>query len=138
MIQINPYLNYTGNCEEAFNFYRSVFGGEFTYFSRMGDIPEMEVNDQDKNKVMHVSLPIGENILMGSDVPSSMDSSTAIGNNISISVNLDNSDEARRIFEALAEGGVITMPLGETFWSPLFGMCIDKFGIPWMVGVDYA
>jgi PhnB protein len=133
MIQINPYLNYTGNCEEAFNFYKSVFGGEFTCFNRMGDIPDMEVTEQDKNKIMHVSLNIGGRLLMGSDVPSSIGSSNMIGNNISVLVIFDDKDETKRTFEAIAEDGKITMPLIETLWSPLFGKCIDKFGIPWMI-----
>ena len=141
MAQISPYLNFTGNCEEAFNFYKSVFGGEFPYVGRYKDMPKSEgehAGQIDEEKIMHISLPISkETILMGSDVGGEWGSHTVVGNNIQLSVNAESEDEAKRIFESLSEGGRVTMPLEKTFWGALFGMFIDKFGIYWMVNYDY-
>ena len=137
MIKINPYLTFMGNCEEAFNFYRSVFGGEFPYVGRFKDMPESsgnKVSDAEKEKIMHISLPISdETVLMGSDTSEGFGQPVEAGNNFSISINTDSVEEATRIFNALSEGGRINMPLEKTFWNAYFGMMTDKFGIHWMV-----
>jgi PhnB protein len=141
MAQINPYLNFNGNCEEAFNFYKSVFGGEFPMISRYSDMPSAEGQEPmnvDGEKIMHVSLPISkETVLMGSDIGGEWAKHSVVGNNIQLSVNADSEEEADRIFKSLSEGGRVTMPLEKTFWGALFGMFIDKFGIYWMVNYDY-
>jgi len=140
MATINPYLTFKGNCEEAFNFYKSVFGGEFPYIGRFKDMPsEHPIPDSEKEKLMHVSLPISkETILMGSDSSEAFGQATVIGNNFSISLNTESEDEAKKLFDALSEGGKLTMPLEKTFWNALFGMFTDKFGINWMVNYDYG
>ncbi len=136
MVTINPYLNFKGNSEEALEFYQSVFGGELA-IHRFADAPEtFKVPVSDLTKLMHVSLQIGNNFLMASDTMESMGNKFIKGNNFHISVNTDSKKEADRIFEALAEGGTVTMDLQDTFWGSYFGMLIDKFGIPWMI--DYA
>lgn len=139
MTTTNMYLNFKGNCEEAFNFYKSVFGGEFSYLGYFSTIPESDeyrVPDADKNKVLHVGLPIGTSVLMGSDVGSEMEPYFVQGNNFSVSVTAENKAETDRIFNALVEGGKITMPLQNTFWGDYFGMLTDKFGISWMVSFN--
>lgn len=138
MKTLNPYLNFNGNCEEAFDFYKSVFGGDFSYKSRFGEMPGAEnVPESAKNLIMHVALPISaETILMGSDSSEEYGRVTSFGDNISLSIGSDSPEEVKTIFEKLSEGGNITMPLEKTFWSPLFGMLTDKFGINWMVMVE--
>jgi len=137
MATVNPYLNFPGTCEEAFNFYKSVFGGEFGYIGRFGEMPPQEgytVPESDKNKIMHVSLPLANgSMLMGSDSGGEWLPSFNAGNNISLSINASSKEEADKIFNALAEGGKVTMPLAKTFWSDYFGMCTDKFDIHWMM-----
>lgn len=136
MVTINPYLNFNGNSEEAFKFYQSVFGGELA-MHRFSDTPESsKMAKSDLNKLMHVSLPIGNNFLMASDTMESMGHKFTQGNNFHISVNTDSKEEADRIFKALAEGGTVKMDLQDTFWGSYFGMLEDKFGIHWMI--DYA
>jgi PhnB protein len=138
MAKVNPYLNFNGTAEAAFNLYKNVFGGEFTQLSKFKDVPSDSIlSDEDANRVMHVGLHISaETILMASDTLSSMQPVNE-GNNISISVDTASEDEATRIFNGLAEGGQITMPLDKTFWGAYFGMCTDAFGINWMVNYDY-
>lgn len=139
MISINPYLNFPGNTEEAFNFYKSVFGGEFIGgISRFAGTPDGEnLSAADKEKVMHVALPVGKtNILMATDALESMGQKVQPGNNIHLSVSTESEAEADKIYEALVDGGTATMPLAHMFWGAYFGMCIDKFGISWMVGYD--
>jgi PhnB protein len=140
MAQINPYLTFNGTCEAAFNFYKSVFGGEFPYIGKFKDMPPTEghkMSDADGEKIMHVSLPIGGGtILMGSDTGGEWSSNFKEGNNFSISINADSTEEASRIFNGLSAGGTVTMPLARTFWSELFGMFTDKFGISWMMSYD--
>lgn len=140
MARINPYLTFLGNCEQAFNFYKSVFGGEFSYVGRFSEMPE-DVNharsEDDNNKIMHISLPISkETILMGSDTGGEWGANTVIGNNVSISIGAGSKEEADRLFNGLSEGGKITMPLENTFWGDYFGMCTDQFGINWMVSFN--
>jgi PhnB protein len=139
MATINPYLAFNGNCEEAFDFYKSVFGGEFRLVSRFKDMPSMpgqEIPENMKQRIMHVSLPISnETILMGSDSNRAMGDVT-MGQNISISVNAADKREADKIFNSLSSGGKITLPIADMFWGAYFGMLVDKFGIFWMVSSE--
>ncbi len=139
MATTNVYLNFNGNCEEAFNFYKSVFGGEFGYLGRFGEMPESEeykVSEADKNKIMHVSLAIGNSILMGSDTGEEYGKNYVQGNNFSVSVTAASKKEADELFAGLAVGGQVTMPMNDTFWGDYFGMLTDKFGINWMIGFN--
>lgn len=139
MTTVNIYLTFDGNCEEAFKFYQSVLGGElqFNRFSEMPDNPEYPMKDEDKNKIMHVSLPISEETaLMGSDIMENYGPPFVQGNNFSISVHPETKAAADRIFRGLSAGGNATMPLADAFWGSYFGMLTDKFGINWMVNVD--
>lgn len=140
MATVNVYLTFNGNCEEAFNFYKSVFGGEFPYIGRFGEMPPSEdgkANPEDANKIMHVSLPISkETMLMGSDTGGEWSAHFKQGTNYAISINTDSREEADKLFNGLSEGGKVTMPLANTFWGAYFGMFTDKFGINWMVNYD--
>lgn len=139
MATTNTYLNFNGNCEEAFLFYKSVFGGEFTYIGRFGEMPpseEFSVSEADKDKVMHVSLPIGSSVLMGSDNGEHYAASFVKGNNFSVSINAESREEADKLFNGLSVGGQATMPMSDTFWGAYFGMFTDRFGINWMVNYD--
>jgi Uncharacterized protein conserved in bacteria len=138
-IGINPYLNFNGQAEEAFNFYKSVFGGEFTIIQRMKDTAEgQKVPAHEQNRIMHVALPIGKNtMLMASDTLESMGHTHSVGNNLSISVSAESEQEANKIFNGLSVGGKAIMPLEKTFWGSYFGMLTDKFGVQWMVSYDY-
>jgi PhnB protein len=136
MLSVNPYLNFNGNTEEAFNFYKSVFGGEFITLQRFKDTPEgSKVSDKDKEKIMHISLPIGKgNILMATDAPESMGMEpVTFGNNFHLSLETETDAEADKIFKGLSAGGKIKMPLAKMFWGAYFGMLQDKFGVQWMV-----
>lgn len=139
MALINPYLNFGGNCEAAFNFYKSIFGGEFTDFQRFNEVPGESGDELPAGEgewIMHVALPIGQGtVLMGSDRTSRM-GEVIIGNNVQISIQTDSDAETKRLFNGLSAGGQVTMPLEETFWGARFGMCVDKFGIHWMVNQD--
>jgi|SRR5687767_4204432 len=140
MAQLSPYLIFNGNCEDAFNFYRTIFGGDFAMISKYKDMPETEkpIPDDLKEKIMHVALPVSrETWLMGSDSGDMYGLATQQGNNFSISINAETEDEARRIYDGLSEGGTIKMALEKTFWGALFGMFTDKFGIHWMMNYDY-
>lgn len=135
MAVINPYLTFYGNCEEALNFYKAILGGTFTYvgrFSEMPDDPNFLVAEEDKNKIMHISLQISaETILMASDAL--MGEGAAPCKSFSLSYAPDSKAEADRIFNALAEGGKITMPIADMFWGAYFGTVTDKYGVQWMV-----
>jgi PhnB protein len=138
MTTVNIYLNFNGNCREAFNLYLSVFCGEFPYIGTYGEMPAETgappLPDNMKNLIMHISLPISkETVLMGSDTGGEWAPEYKQGNNFSISVNVDSKEDADRIFKALSTGGNVTMPMNETFWQDYFGMLTDKFGINWMV-----
>jgi len=141
MATVNVYLTFTGKCEEAFDFYKSVFGGEFSYLGRFKDAPSMgtkEINEIDGNLILHVSLPISqETCLMGSDVTSDMAASIVQGNNFSISIDAKSKEEADNFFNLLSADGQITMPMSNTFWGAYFGMLTDKFGINWLVNFDH-
>jgi PhnB protein len=138
MAKVSTYLNFTRNTEEVFNFYKSVFGGEFTGgISRFSDIPPSEnmpaLPEEDKNLVMHVVLPIlGGHNLMGTDAPESMGFKVNFGNNVYINLEPDTREETKRLFTALSSGGKIEMELQEMFWGDFYGSCLDKFGVQWM------
>lgn len=141
MTTVNVYLTFPGTCRQAFDFYKSVFGGEFPYVGTFGEMPPQEgmppIPDEMKDQLMHISLPISkETVLMGSDAGGEWVPNLVAGNNFSISVNTDSTDEADRIFKALADGGKITMPIEKVFWGSYFGMATDKFGINWMVSCE--
>ncbi len=134
MALINPYLNFAGTAEEAFNFYKSVFGGEFAMVMRFSDTEHgANLSEEDKNKIMHIAFPIGGNMLMASDCLPSMGQTITNGTNFSISVSPDSLDEAQRIFNELSAGGNILAPFKKEFWGDYFGLFFDKFGIQWMV-----
>lgn len=140
MATVNVYLTFNGNCRQAFDFYKCVFGGEFPYIGTFGEMPPKEgkeTPEEDKDKIMHVSLPISkETILMGSDTGGEWASHHKEGNNFSISINAESREEADKLFNGLSEGGKVTMPMADTFWGAYFGMFTDKFGINWMVNYD--
>lgn len=141
MTTVNIYLTFNGNCKQAFDFYKSIFGGDFDYIGTFGEMPPQEdmppLPDEMKDQIMHVSLPISEGYsIMGSDTGGEWGASHQVGNNFSISVNADTKEKAEKFFNALADGGNITMPLGKTFWSDCYGMLTDKFGVNWMVSCD--
>lgn len=138
MIKLNPYLNFLGKTEEAFNFYKSVFGGEFVMLQRFRDVKDLPEKDKmseaDLNKIMHVSLPIGEQILMATDALESMGHTLTIGNNISLALGVDSKEEADRLWNALQKnGGKSDMPMQDMFWGDYFGMVDDTYGIKWMI-----
>lgn len=141
MATVNPYLTFNGTCEAAFLFYKSVFGGEFPYIGKFKDMPPVdgcpEMSEVDKEKIMHVSLPIStETVLMGSDTMEAMGQTTTVGNNFSISINATSKEEADNLFNGLSADGKVTMPMNKTFWGAYFGMFTDKFGINWMINFD--
>lgn len=136
MPSLNPYLNFNGNAGEAFEFYKSVFGGEY-HAMRFKDMPaEYQGSASEAEKIMHVSLPIGGgSILMGSDIPEQMDKAT-FGTNFFISINTDTQEEADKIFNGLSSGGQVFMPMADAFWGAYFGMLKDKFNVQWMVNFE--
>ena len=138
MTALNFYLNFKGNTEEAFEFYRSVLGGEFRNKQRFGETPHAEhLPANEHQMLMHIALPVNEHVtLMGSDVLESMGHAFVQGTNFSISLNPTARTEADRLFQGLSEGGTVTMPLQETFWGAYFGMFTDQFGIQWMVNCE--
>ncbi len=140
MVKLNPYLNFAGNAEEAFKFYKSVFGGELTQIVRFKDMPMPGVNipKADEAKVMHVGLQIGKDqTLMASDTLESLGQKLAPGNNVYISVHPDSKEEATRIFNALSAGGIIEMAIADQPWGDYWGNFKDKFGVQWMVNYSY-
>lgn len=138
MAKLNPYLNFDGTAEEAFNFYKSVFGGEFRGgIFKMGNAPGTEnLSDEEKNRVMHIALPIGADVLMASDIVPSFGQTLTVGNNNYVSVFPDSREEADRLFNGLSAGGTIEMPIEEQFWGDYFGSFIDKYGIHWMINYN--
>jgi len=135
MALINPHINFNGNAEEAFNFYKSAFGGEFERIVRLKDMASDEhpVAENDANKIMHIALPIGPNILMGNDIPELMGTVNERENRSKISVSAASRDEADKLYNALSAGGEIEMPIGDSPWGSYFAMFRDKFGIEWMI-----
>lgn len=138
MPTINPYINFNGNAEEAFTFYKSVFGGEFTVVTRLKDIAsaEFQVPENEAEKIMRIVLPIGNNVLIANDVPQIMGRVNENENRSKIAVTADSQEEAERIFNGLSAGGAVEMPLGESPWGTKFAMFRDKYGIEWTVEVS--
>lgn len=138
MPTINPYLNFMGNTEEAFNFYKSVFGGEFIMVQRFKDTPEAgKLPPEDQNKIMHIALPIGGgNILMATDALESMGQQLNRGNNFYISIDTQSKEEADKLYNGLSKNGSIELPIQHTFWGSYFGMFSDKYGVQWMVSFN--
>lgn len=138
MALINPHINFNGNAEEAFNFYKSVFGGEFASIVRFKkfESPEFPVSEQEANKIAHIALPIGKNVLMGNDVPEFMGKTNENENRSKISISAVSKEEADKLFNGLSAGGAVEMPIGDSPWGSYFGMFRDKYGIEWMVDFD--
>ena len=142
MARVSTYLNFARNTEEVFNYYKSIFGGEFTGgIARFGDIPASDgmppIPDEDKNLVMHIELPIlGGHVLMGTDAPESMGFKVNPGNNVHINLEPDTREETKRLFGALSQGGTVTMELQDMFWGAYYGSCTDKYGVQWMVNCN--
>jgi PhnB protein len=139
MASINPYIHFNGNAEEAFNFYKSVFGGEFSRVARFKDLanPEHPIPDSEANKIMHVALPIGKSsILMGSDTPEFRGKHNENETRSKISIDTESKEEADKIFNGLSAGGQVEMPIADSPWGSYFGMFRDKYGIEWMVSFN--
>ncbi len=138
MAHINPHINFNGNAEEAFHFYKSVFGGEFEMVMRFKDLasPEYPVAENEENKIMHIALPIGNCMLMANDVPESMGRTNENENRSKISISAESKDEADKLFSGLSAGGQIEFPMGDSPWGSYFGCFRDKYGIEWMVNFD--
>ena len=138
MALINPHINFNGNAEEAFLFYKSVFGGEFTKIFRFKDLAsdEFPVAEHEANKIMHIALPIGTSTLMANDVPEILGRTNENENRSKIVVSAESKEEADKIFNGLSVGGNIEMPISDTPWGSYFGMFRDKYGIEWMVDFD--
>jgi PhnB protein len=139
MATINPHINFNGNAEEAFNFYQSVFGGEFTKVIRFKDLasPEFPIPEKEENKIMHIALPIGKcNLLMANDVPEILGKTNENEHRSKISISTESKEEADQLFNGLSAGGQIEMAMEETPWGSYFGMFRDKYGIEWMVDFD--
>jgi PhnB protein len=135
-MQINPYLNFNGQCEEAFKLYERVLAGKITFTMTWGEMPEANQFPAEAHKlIMHATLSVGDEVLMGADSPPG---SYQQPKGMNVSLHLKDIAEGERIFNALAENGNVTMPFQKTFWSPGFGMCVDQFGIPWMVNCEQA
>jgi PhnB protein len=132
---VNPYLNFNGNTEEAFNFYKSVFGGEFLTVMRFKDNPACgNITEADQDRIMHIALPLGNgNALMGTDALESMGQKLTFGNNFYVCLSPDSKEEADKLFNGLSDGGKIEMPLQDMFWGAYYGSFTDKFGVQWMV-----
>jgi PhnB protein len=138
MANINPHINFNGNAEEAFNFYKSVFGGEFAKLMRFKDLASAEfpIADNEANKIMHIALPIGKSVLMANDVPEILGRTNENENRSKIVISAESREEADKLFNGLSAGGQIEMPIADSPWGSYFGMFRDKYGIEWMVDFD--
>jgi PhnB protein len=139
MALINPHINFNGNAEEAFNFYKSVFGGEFAKIIRFKDLasPEFPVAEKEENKIMHIALPIGKgSVLMANDVPEILGRTNENENRSKIVITAESKEEADKLFNGLSAGGQVEMPIMDSPWGSYFGMFRDKYGIEWMVDFD--
>ena len=139
MTRFHTYLNFAGNAEEAFRFYRAIFGGEFSSVVRFKDMamPGVNIPKADESKIMHIALPVGKDgLLMASDALESLGQKITHGNDVYIFVQPDSKDEAKRIFDALSGGGAVEMPIADQIWGDYYGSVRDKFGVQWIV--DYA
>ena len=139
-MNLNAYLHFDNNCREAFEFYRSVFGGEFANISTFADGPAdmPPLPEHERSRIMHVSLPIGSGVLMGSDSCSAFGPPPVTGNNFSISIDTESRQHTDRLFNLLSEGGNVAMSPQDMFWGSYFGMCTDKFGVNWMLSCEPA
>ncbi|GMU86992.1 MAG: VOC family protein [Ignavibacteriales bacterium] len=138
MPSLSIYLIFQGNTEQAFNFYKSVFGGEFLQVQRFGDMPDSDqIPADEKNKIMHIGLAVGNTYIMGTDALESMGQKVTFGNNSYITITPETKDEADRFYQALSEGGKIEMELQDTFWGAYYASFSDKFGLQWMINYDY-
>lgn len=136
-MSLNVYLHFNGTCKEAFEFYRSIFGGDFDMISTFGEAPaDFAPPEEERDHIMHVSYQMGNMTLMGSDTPSNFGPPTVMGNNFSLSYMTGSREETDELFAKLSEGGNVTMPLGDMFWGSYFGACTDKFGVNWMLNYD--
>lgn len=139
MALINPHINFNGNAEEAFEFYKAAFGGEFSKIVRFKDFknPEFQISKNEENKIMHIALPIGKsNVLMGNDVPEFLGRVNENENRSKISISAETKEEADKLFSSLSAGGAIEMPISDSPWGSYFGMFRDKYGIEWMINFD--
>jgi PhnB protein len=140
-MKLSTHVAYNGNCEEAFNFYKSIFGGEFDTVQRNKDIPAeaaSPVKGGEEDKILHISLPIGKHsMLMGCDMPAAFGEATR-SNSFNISISTDSEADTERIYNSLLAGGKVNMPLDKTFWGAYFGMVVDKYGVQWMISYDYG
>lgn len=138
MASINPYINFNGNAEEAFAFYKSVFGGEFGTILRFKDLAndEFPVPEDEANKIMRITLPVGTTMLIANDVPASMGRVSENENRSKIAINTDSREEADKLFAGLTEDGAVEMPMSDGPWGTYFGMFRDKFGIEWTIEFD--
>ena len=140
MATINPYINFNGNAEEAFTFYKSVFGGEFSKIMRFGELssPEFPVAENEANKIMYIALPIGKNILIANDVPEILGRVNENENRSKIAITAESKEEAETLFNGLSAGGTVEMPMAESPWGTHFAMFRDKYGIEWTVEFNPA
>lgn len=140
MIKLDPYLNFQGHTEEAFNFYKSIFGGDFKMIQRFKEISDFPGKEKmsmlELEKIMHISLKVGDNILMGTDALESQGQVLIPGNNISLSLSVDSKEGADKLFSLLQVGGKVEMPMQNMFWGAYFGMIQDKFGVKWMISYE--
>ena len=138
MATISPYINFNGNAEEAFTFYKSTFGGEFTKLRRFKELanPEFPVAEHEAEKIMLIELPIGNNVLRANDVPEMMGRVNENENRSKIAVSTESREEAESLFNGLSQGGTVEMPLGESPWGTYFAMFRDKYGIEWTIEFD--
>lgn len=138
MANINPHINFNGNAEEAFLFYKSVFGGEFSRIVRFKELsgPDFPVSEKEADKIMHIALPIGTSVLMANDVPEIMGRTNEKENRSKIVIATDSREEADKLFNGLSAGGQVEMPIDDSPWGSYFGMFRDKYGIEWMVEFD--
>jgi PhnB protein len=137
---VQPYLYFNGNCEEAFNFYKGIFGGRFSYMGKYHEMPstgEQTIGKESRGKIMHISYPIGKDaVLQGADVIPEFGGKANVGTNFAVSLDVPSIGDAKRLFRALSYQGVITFPQENTFWGAFYGMCIDKFSVHWMISFD--
>lgn len=138
MARIDPHINFNGNAEEAFNFYKSVFGGEFSQIMRFKDLPQegFTIAEHEANKIMHIALSIGKNFLMGNDVPEHMGRTNENENRSKITISAESKEEAEKLFKGLSAGGQVEVPLDASPWGSYFAMFRDKYGIEWMINFD--
>ena len=138
MAQINPHINFNGNAEEAFTFYKSVFGGEFATIMRFKDLANenFPVSEKEANKIVHIALPIGNSVLMANDVPEMMGPTNENENRSKIIISAESKEEADHLFNGLSAGGHIEFPISDSPWGSYFGMFRDKYGIEWMVSFE--